>query len=241
MPFTPAFWFRFWTNSFCLLLLAGSARWLWPNFGAFPRMEAWSMILGYLSFVLIGVTLLIGPIKTWLPASWQSSCLTLRRDIGIWAGLTGVLHVLLVLVLFQGTPRLMILHDTNAPKADGWLGLFLLASDDGNPLPMPNWSMTGVANYIGLAAFCILLSLWLTSSRFAEKRLGGSSWKRLHLFNPALFLLVIFHGLIYIHSIKGEPHSFADFLWLGGAVLLLRLIGFVTTVVRRQRRQTTSL
>ncbi|MGG1664561.1 ferric reductase-like transmembrane domain-containing protein [Brevibacillus sp. NRS-1366] len=193
------------------------------------------MILGYLSFVLIGLTLLIGPLKSWLPTRWIAASLSIRRDIGIWAGLTGFLHVLLVLVLFQGEPRLMILHDTPAAKADGWLGLFFLASDDGRGWPLPNWSFTGVANYMGLVAFGILLSLWLTSSRRTEKWLGGSSWKRLHLANPALFLFVLFHSLIYIQSIKGEPHSFADMLWLAAAVFLIRGIGFITVMRKRQR------
>ncbi|MGG4497588.1 ferric reductase-like transmembrane domain-containing protein [Brevibacillus reuszeri] len=235
------FWSRFCNHVLCLLLLAATARWLWPDFGAFPPMETWSMILGYLSLVLIGATLVIGPIKSWLPASWQPVSLSLRRDIGIWAGLTGFLHVLLVLVLFQGTPRLMILNDTNAPKAGGWLKLFFVSNHNGNDLLIPNWSMTGIANYMGLTAFCILLALWLTSSRRAEKWLGGSSWKRLHLANFTLFLLVVFHALIYIHSIKGKPHSAADFLWLAAVVLLIRLVCFITTAVKRKRGKTTSL
>lgn len=50
-----------------LLIVLISAAWMWPDFSAFPAMEACSMIAGYLSFLLIGLTLLIGPIKSWLP------------------------------------------------------------------------------------------------------------------------------------------------------------------------------
>jgi sulfoxide reductase heme-binding subunit YedZ len=234
MSMARFFSFRLGTHVVSLLVLAGLARFMWPDFAAFPPMETWSMVLGYLSFVLI--TLLIGPIKNWLPPRWARACLSIRRDLGIWAGLTGFLHVMLVLVLFSGEPRLMIFGDTESEKAKGWLGLFFLASESDPGGPLINWSLTGIANYMGLVAFLILLSLWLTSSGRAEKWLGGSTWKRLHLANPLLFILVIFHGLIYINSIKGEPHSFADFLWLAAFVWLMRSIGFFHAVIKRSQK-----
>ncbi|TGV22368.1 hypothetical protein EN829_045745, partial [Mesorhizobium sp. M00.F.Ca.ET.186.01.1.1] len=99
----------------------------------------------------------------------------------------------------------------------------------------PNWSFSGVANYLGAIAFCLLLALVCTSSNRAEKSLGGSSWKRLHLSNPWLFLLVLFHGLIYVQSIKGEPHSFSDLLVFAAIVWLARSVSFVQTVRKRRR------
>ncbi|RAT96684.1 ferric reductase-like transmembrane domain-containing protein [Brevibacillus sp. Leaf182] len=208
-----------------LILL--SASWMWAKFSSFPALEAWSMLLGYLSFILIGCTLLIGPLQSWLPAGWMAVSLSIRRDIGIWAGLTGLLHVILVLVLFEGEPRLMIIHENRSEKADGWLGLFFFASSDPTMWPSPNWTLTGVANYLGLLAFFVLLALWLTSSAQAEKWLGGSSWKRLHLANPWLFIIVLIHGLIYIQSIKGEPHTFSDMLVFAAMIWMIRGISFI--------------
>lgn len=208
-----------------LILL--SASWMWTEFSSFPALEAWSMLLGYLSFILIGCTLLIGPLQSWLPAGWMAVSLSIRRDIGIWAGLTGLLHVILVLVLFEGEPRLMIIHENRSEKADGWLGLFFFASSDPTMWPSPNWTLTGVANYLGLLAFFVLLALWLTSSAQAEKWLGGSSWKRLHLANPWLFIIVLIHGLIYIQSIKGEPHTFSDMLVFAAMIWMIRGISFI--------------
>lgn len=228
-------WFRVGTFAVCLVLSAVASFVMWPSFAAFPAMETWSMICGYLSFLLIGTTLLVGPIRTWLPARWTSASVSLRRDVGICAGLFGVLHVVLVLVLFNGQPRLMIIHESQIQKADGWLGLFFLDPQGWSGWPLPNWSLSGVANYLGLCAFLILLALLLTSFDRAEKKLGGGTWKRLHMANPSLFLLVAFHGLIYAQSIKGEPHSFADFLWFAGFVWLVRCIGFAHTARRRRR------
>ncbi|MFA4134428.1 MULTISPECIES: ferric reductase-like transmembrane domain-containing protein [unclassified Brevibacillus] len=215
-----------------ILLIAG---WMWVDFSSFPALETWSMLLGYLSFILIGCTLLIGPLQSWLPAGWITISLSIRRDIGIWAGLTGLLHVILVLVLFENEPRLMIIHENRSEKADGWLGLFFVASSDPTMWPSPNWTLTGVANYLGLFAFFILLALWLTSSELAKKWLGGSSWKRLHLANPWLFVIVLFHGLIYIQSIKGEPHTFSDMLVFAAMIWLVRSIAFIRRAFYRKR------
>ncbi|MGG4442959.1 ferric reductase-like transmembrane domain-containing protein [Brevibacillus fortis] len=216
------------------LILLG-ASWMWTDFSSFPATETWSMILGYLSFILIGFTLLIGPLQSWLPAHWMAISLSIRRDIGIWAGLTGLLHVILVLVLFEGEPRLMIIHENHSEKAAGWLGLFFFASSDPTIWPSPNWTLTGVANYLGLLALFILLALWLTSSARAEEWLGGSSWKRLHLANPWLFIIVLFHGLIYIQSIKGEPHTFSDMLVFAAIIWMVRSIAFIRRAFFRKR------
>ncbi|WP_188067263.1 ferric reductase-like transmembrane domain-containing protein [Brevibacillus brevis] len=217
------------------LILLGAC-WMWADFSSFPALETWSMLLGYLSFILIGCTLLIGPLQSWLPASWRTTIsLSIRRDIGIWAGLTGLLHVILVLVLFENEPRLMIIQENRSEKVDGWLGLFFVASSDPTMWPSPNWTLTGVANYLGLFAFFILLALWLTSSARAEKWLGGSSWKRLHLANPWLFVIVLFHGLIYIQSIKGEPHTFSDMLVFAAMIWLVRSIAFIRRAFYRKR------
>lgn len=220
----------------CILsLILLIASWMWVDFSSFPALETWSMLLGYLSFILIGCTLLIGPLQSWLPAGWMTISLSIRRDIGIWAGLTGLLHVILVLVLFENEPRLMIIHENRSEKADGWLGLFFVASSDPTMWPSPNWTLTGVANYLGLFAFFILLALWLTSSTQAKKWLGGSSWKRLHLANPWLFVIVLFHGLIYIQSIKGEPHTFSDMLVFAAMIWVVRSIAFIRRAFYRKR------
>ncbi|MFD2086963.1 ferric reductase-like transmembrane domain-containing protein [Brevibacillus brevis] len=233
---TPiSFWRRLVAHLSILSLILLGTSWMWADFSSFPALETWSMILGYLSFILIGCTLLIGPLQSWLPAGWMTVSLSIRREIGIWAGLTGLLHVILVLVLFEGEPRLIILQENRSEKADGWMGLFFFASSDPSMWPSPNWTLTGAANYLGLLAFFILLPLWLTSSARAEKWLGGSSWKRLHLANPWLFVIVLFHGLIYIQSIKGEPHTFSDMLVFAAMIWIVRSISFIRRAFFRKR------
>src|SRR5829696_8393886 len=51
---------------------------------------------GYISVIFLGVTLLIGPIYL-LRKRFNPVNIDLRRDTGIWAGITGVLHVVFAL------------------------------------------------------------------------------------------------------------------------------------------------
>lgn len=228
--------FRLVTHLISLVFVALGIGWMWQDFSSFPPMEATSMILGYVSFVLIGLTLLIGPIKSLLPARIGPACLSIRRDVGIWAGLTALIHVVLVLILFSGEPRLMIIDQSLMEQSQhGWLRLFFVFYPHEAGWPDLRWSLIGVANYLGLIAFLMILALLLTSSDRAAKRLGGSTWKRLHLANPFLFLLVVVHGLTYIQFIKGEPHTLSDILLFALAVWMVRTILFWRTLWQRQR------
>lgn len=100
----------------------------------------------------------------------------------------------------------------------------------------PDFSLTGIANYMGAVSILIVLMMTLTSSSRAERLLGGAAWKRIHLGNPLLFILVSFHAVIYVGAIKGSPHTYTDIVWITAVVLLVRLIAFWWTVGRRRRK-----
>ncbi|WP_241236177.1 ferric reductase-like transmembrane domain-containing protein [Brevibacillus marinus] len=218
-------------NAVLFLMLLLLARTLWPQFSHFPAREAWSMMLGYTAFIGVGVTLLIGPLKQWLPRQWASFLLTLRRDVGIWTGFAAILHVALVLISFERGVEFLFFLDPQQPSR-GWLYLFLEETRGGWSL---NISMMGIANYLGLLAFCCILAMWLTSSSRAERLMGGAAWKRLHLSNPLCFWLLLLHGLIYVEGIKAEPLTWGDLLPLFLLVMLLRLAAYATAVVRSRK------
>jgi sulfoxide reductase heme-binding subunit YedZ len=229
----PTWKFRVGTYVISLVTLLVASLELHKRFDFFESAEAWSMIFGYLAFILIGITLLIGPVKQWISPKLTPYCLALRRDVGIMAGAAATLHVALVLYLFEAGHKLMIIGNEHATK--GWLGLFFVQSD-GQLFPQLN--VTGIANYLGAVAFLLLLALWVTSSRRAETFLGGSSWKRLHQNNRLLYALVIVHAVIYVQWIKGEPHELADILWPAAVVCLIRIAGFVGTAIQRKSNHT---
>lgn len=218
-------------NAVLFLILLLLVRSLWPQFSHFPAREAWSMLLGYTAFIGVGATLLIGPLKQWLPHRWGGFLLTLRRDIGIWTGIAAILHVALVLISFERGVGFVFLLAPQQPS-HGWLSLFLEKTGGGWSL---NMSLMGIANYLGLIAFCCILAMWLTSSSRAERFLGGPAWKRLHMSNPLCFWLLLLHGLVYVEGIKAEPLTWVALLPLFALVLLVRLAAYAAAVVHSRK------
>jgi|GEM_PF-1360524 len=204
---------------------------LYGSFAFWGQKEAWSMILGYISFLLIALTLVIGPLKQWLPSRWARYLLALRRDMGIVGGCAAILHVVLVLIMYEQGPKLIIIGQDSPQK--GWWRLFFTHYPDGTILP--NLSLTGFANYMGAICFLIILSMTLTSFTRAEQLLGGAAWKRLHRNNLLLFILVSFHAVIYVGSIKGSPHHYPDIVWVTAIVLVIRICSFWWTVWQRRK------
>ncbi|HEX5112021.1 MAG TPA: hypothetical protein VFV79_04185, partial [Saprospiraceae bacterium] len=109
-------------------------------------MYLWSMATAYTSVALLGATLILGPLnilrKKNNPVSYD-----LRRDIGIWCGLTGIAHVIFGIQVHMGNVWLYFFR-----TVDG-IGSFKLRSD-----------LFGTANFIGLLGGLILLMLLVLSN-----------------------------------------------------------------------------
>jgi methionine sulfoxide reductase heme-binding subunit len=142
-----------------------------------------TIAFGYLALLFVAVTLLIGPLQLVRrrrnPVNIHS-----RRDAGIWAGLTGCLHVVFGL---QGHLGGQILAYFLSPA--GGLRLDLL----------------GVSNNLGAAATVILVGLVVLSNDWTLRRLRGPRWKFWQRFNYALFLLVLAHTLGYQLVMPRDP------------------------------------
>lgn len=103
-----------------------------------------------------------------------------RRDLGIWAALTGLAHLWLATVMVM-TP---VYFQTYITPGDG--------SDPG----LAGWIGTGgiLAGYVVGLLFLMLLGL---SSNRALKRLGPERWKRLQRWAWPAFLLTVAHGVVF--------------------------------------------
>src|SRR5262249_32614530 len=110
---------------------------------------------GYVSVVLLVITLVIGPIKL-LRQQRNPVNIYLRRDVGIWAGITGCLHVLFAFLSRRGGI---------------FIEYFFRLMPDGGLMPLLN--RTGIANYIGAIATILLILLLVTSADFMLRRLKG--------------------------------------------------------------------
>lgn len=161
---------------------------------------------GYLSLVLIVLTLLIGPFKL-LRQRRKPVNIDLRRDVGIWAGFNCVVHVIFG---FQVHDRL------------GIVGYFLRETESGYTLLTNRF---GIANWVGLVATIILLALLFTSNDLTLRRLKGRRWKALQRWNYGLAGLAFLHTFLY-QMVSGRERDFVTFtLLLTLALLAAQFIG----------------
>ena len=139
-----------------------------------------SMGTAYVSLLLLSVSLLIGPLNVlWGRPNPVSA--DLRRDVGIWAALWGLAHVVFGLqVHLPGRP---------------W-EYFLWPAHLGRLVPF-RYDAAGASNHTGLAATLILLALLAVSNDAALRRLGTGRWKSVQRWNYVCFALVTIHGVIY--------------------------------------------
>lgn len=208
------------------LLLAGFwfSRMNWS-----PDMRLWRAV-GDAAVVLLFVCLALGPaVRLFRPLG---RLLPWRRQIGVWAALTAVLHAFLVI--------------------DGWaqwslqrfLGYEFIAELEREVRLEPGF---GLANLIGLVAVAWMLILLATSSDRAVRLLGQGAWKWLHTGAYVAFYLVLLHAAYFLfmhytlsfHRPPAPENWFRiPFLVMGLAVLALQAAAFARTVRRRRSRST---
>lgn len=173
-----------------------------------------SFSTAYPALILLLMTLWIGP---WNLLRGQRTPISsdLRRDIGIWAGILGILHTIVGLcVHMRGRP---------------WL-YFVYQRSEGHTFPLRH-DIFGFANDTGLIATIILLLLFVTSNDFALRRLGTPRWKQLQRWNYALFLFALMHTIAYQTMEKQHVPFLTAVAVCGAITLLLQALGF-------QRRRT---
>ncbi len=174
--------------------------------------------LGYLSLLLIGVTLIIGPINL-MRSRRNPVNIDLRRDIGIWAAIAGCWHVLLV---FRGT----VLNGQI-------LQYFLQTGCCGYGLQL---NVYGISNDFGLFATLLLLLLLALSNAVSLRVLKGKWWKRMQRLTYPLALLAVAHTLGYQYlNVRGE-FLFVMVIILALLVLACQACGIVLTVSRQRGR-----
>lgn len=135
---------------------------------------------GYVALGLLGLTLLIGPGNLLLRRRTPISSY-LARDVGMWATIVSVIHVI------AG----FFVHGPPAPLVKRIL--FYFFAPDGRPLT----DSFGWGNWTGLAATLIVVGLLAISSDAALRKLKAKWWKNLQRLNYALFALVIAHAIFY--------------------------------------------
>jgi sulfoxide reductase heme-binding subunit YedZ len=169
----------------------------------------------YPALVLLTATLLIGPLKI-LAGDRLAVSMDFRRDIGIWAGIVGLFHVVVgQCVHLRGSPWLYYIYENWQQK---------------HALPMRH-DLFGLANYTGLLAAFILLALLATSNDAALRKLSTPGWKQLQRWNYACFGLTAIHTLTYQTGIESQTFGFVAI-----AVLCVLITVILQLVGLRRRR-----
>jgi sulfoxide reductase heme-binding subunit YedZ len=178
---------RLWRHHLPLALLSAAIVWLFyvtrPYDDIITRL---SFSTAWPALVLLTVTLAIGP---WRVLTRKSSALSvdLRRDIGIWAGILGVLHAGVgQCVHLRGRPWLYYAYEKTQEHL----------------VPVRH-DIFGFSNFTGLFAALILLALLVTSNDASLRKLGLPGWKSLQRWNYVCFGLTVLHTFGYLVGIEG--------------------------------------
>jgi len=138
-----------------------------------------SFATAYPALALLAITLMIGP---WNLLRRKANPVSgdLRRDIGIWAGLLGILHAGVgQFVHLRGRPWLYYVYGPGE-KHHGM-----------------RHDRFGLANYTGLIGTLLLIALLASSNDLSLRRLGTHNWKQLQRWNYAVFALVAVHSFAF--------------------------------------------
>ena len=154
-----------------------------------------SFATAYPAIVLLALTLFSGPLNV-LRARINPISSDLRRDIGIWAGILGVLHAIVgQCVHLRGRPWLYYVYG----PSEKHIGL--------------RHDLFGFSNYTGVVATLVLLALFATSNDWSLRALGTPRWKSLQRCNYAVFLLTALHAFGY-QGIEKQKMA-----WVGSVIV----------------------
>jgi len=177
---------RLWRHHLPLAVITGLSAWVLYVTRPYPDViTCLSFATAWPALVLLTVTLIIGPWRV-LTGRPQVLSLDMRRDIGIWAGVAGVLHAGIgQCVHLRGRPWLYYIYEKTQEHL----------------LPLRH-DIFGLANFTGLFAALILLALLVTSNDASLRKLGLPGWKSLQRWNYACFGLSAFHTFGYLIGIE---------------------------------------
>jgi DMSO/TMAO reductase YedYZ heme-binding membrane subunit len=196
-----------WLTSLMLALSTAAAcylvYWLRPKVRLYRILCAGT---GDAALLFLVITLVIGPIRL-LWRRHNRVSMYLRRDVGVWCGLTGIAHVIFAVASEEGRVR----------------GFFLRP---GSFLPLT--TVLGVLDYLGLGATLISVVLCSISSDVALRWLGARPWKLLQRANYILFILAAGHALGYQLAWRRDTIVLLLFGGLFILVLAMQGVGFFT-------------
>lgn len=174
-----------------------------------------SLVTAYLCLGFMSVALCVGPLRA-IRSDPLVLNIYLRRDIGIWAALTGLVH------LFVATELSM---------SQRYMQLFVNISTDtlSDVMRAELFSWGSITGF--LVGIFVLLLLCLSNDKILRS-IGATWWKRLQRLAYPAFVLTVLHGLAF-QALEARPVIAIGIVILTFiSVLVLQISGF--RAVRRR-------
>ncbi len=171
--------------------------------------------LGYIGLALLALTLILGAWNLLQIKQHRNPVnVNLRRDTGIWGGLTGTAHALLGFTVHRGGDIVQY---------------FFRRTHDGL---QPLTDVFGFSNYTGAAAAVILILLLLLSNDLSVRLLRGPLWKWLQRLNYVLIILVLAHTFGYQLAVRRETVMAMLVVGLTALILIGQSVGMMIAFAR---------
>ncbi len=170
---------------------------------------------GYIGIVLLGYSLLIGPVKVLSRGRYAVSTYY-RRDIAIFGGAVSVFHTVAGLFVHL--------------RGQMWK-YFLERTAEGYTLKFDNFRL---ANYTGLIAALLILILLITSNDLSIRKLHHGRWKNIQRMAYIIFPLIVIHALFYRLMSKHLNGFYYFYLPVFAVILIFQLAGMTKRI--RQKR-----
>lgn len=139
-----------------------------------------SFSTAYPAIILLAFTLVIGPWNVLFRRANPVSS-DLRRDVGIWAAILGIIHTAVgQCVHLRGRPWLYYVYGPQEHHRGLRHDLF------------------GFANFTGAISVLLLATLLAASNDYSLRRLGTPGWKSLQRWNYAASALAAAHAIGYV-------------------------------------------
>ena len=198
------------------LMGAGSVALIILFMRLFPKRDFVSQLsiaTAYAGLFLTAVTLLLGPFQV-LRRKPNPLSTDLRRDLGIWAGISALLHTAVGLnVHLRGRMWLYFVDTGHHLRRDAF----------------------GFGNYTGVLAALVFALLLALSNDISLRKLGVDRWKFLQRWAYAGILLTAAHAILY-QKIEERISAFQVILYFVlGIVLAFQIAG---ALKRRQMKLT---
>lgn len=201
--------------------LLGYSRERWTDVSALKRnMFEWrmSMSLALTAMLFLLPVLIIGPLNV-LRKRANPTNSYLRRDLGIWAGVLGLAHMVFGISIHTDNLRFWTL----------WIMVM-----PGHP-PRLETGWFGLANYAGLLLASLIALLLAISNDISMRRLGIRRWKNLQRLSYVALLSIMIHGLAY-QQVENRDLGLRLVFWgMIAVIIVIQGLGLYATL--RQRRE----